>query len=374
MKLFKPAFDGFFKANKIKLYIISIAITLGFVISFVYNLYLLNNIYADKIKNNILNRILYVSRNDISELDIKNLNEIENIEEVYRELNIFSMTMDENKNVNIKYGSKLEIPKLILGKGFEDDKEMQIILPSKFLTQENKYISLESYYGKKVKLRLEDYEVEVYVTGIYDDINSNYVYINKNLKDDLVRYNREIETSTILSVIVDDYKNIEHVIENLKNNYSYNANIREMSGQSDIKMYNLASLLIIVIVILVTIFMYISIGIIIDGIISDERKDIAILKAIGYKKKHLNKIMSYRIFTVLTISFIIGILLSMFLNILIGKIIQTRLDINILQNYKAYFIITILLVILIYLVSTITIKLNNKKIKRVNAIELLKDS
>lgn len=375
MRLFKPAFNGFFKSKKIKLYVISITITLGLVISFIYNLYLLNNIYADKIKNNILNRILYVSKSEITELDINKLKKFENIEDVYRELNVFSMIMDDEKSVIIRYGSELELPKLTLGNDFENNnKDLQIILPSKLLTADNKYISLDSYLGKKVKLRIEDYELEVFVTGIYNNSNSSYVYINKALKDELVEYNKEIETNTILAVIVDDYKNVESVINNLKNNYGYNANIRDMSGQSDIKMYNLASALILVIIILIIVFMYVSIGIIIDSIISDERKDIAILKAIGYKKKHLSNIMKNRILAILTISFIIGMILSLILNTIIGKLIENRLEISIVQNYHVYLIISIMLIILIYFIAILTVKLNNKKIKKVSAIELLKEN
>ena len=65
MRLFVPAFKGFFKNKKLKIYIIAISITFGIIISAIYSLYLFNEVYSDKIKNNIKNRVLYAGKTEI---------------------------------------------------------------------------------------------------------------------------------------------------------------------------------------------------------------------------------------------------------------------------------------------------------------------
>ncbi len=374
MTLLRPAFNGFFKMKKIVLYIASITITLSLVISFIYNLYLLNNTYADKIKNNSANRTLYVSKEVISENDIEKLNKLENIDQVYRDLNSFSMNLESNITTRIEYSGNIEISNLKIGNNFNDEQIPQIILPSKMMTSSGAMISLDEYYNKTVTLKLDDFEVNAYVIGIYDNINSYTTYINAYFKEKLIEYNSDIETKTILTVVVDNYNNVDEVINTLQNDYGYNANLRSTSGQADIKMYNMAMYMIYVIIVLVIIFTYISVGIIIDGIISDEKRDIAILKAIGYKKKYISKILLYRVFAIITLALIFGILTSFVLNIVVSNTIENRLNVVINQNYPIYCLITLALIIVVYLIVTISVKVNNKKLKNIKPIELLKEN
>ena len=64
MRLFEPAYKNFFKRKKLILYIISISITFGFILSIVYCMTLLNDVLENKIKNNILlNNNGYENRN-----------------------------------------------------------------------------------------------------------------------------------------------------------------------------------------------------------------------------------------------------------------------------------------------------------------------
>lgn len=48
MRLFEPAYKNFFKSKKMLLYIISISITFGLVISIVYCMTLLNDVLGEK--------------------------------------------------------------------------------------------------------------------------------------------------------------------------------------------------------------------------------------------------------------------------------------------------------------------------------------
>lgn len=373
MDLVKISFDSFLRNKKNILYIVSIAITFGFVIFLIYNLYFLNNIYAERIKNNIINRVILATKSNITDEDIKECNSIENIQVVYKKLNNFNVQLEDNLNIPIKYCNELEIPKLIQGKGFDNDYKFEVILPKNISDRSSNLISLENYYGKEVRLILNDFEISANVVGIYDNKMFNGIYINENIKNRLLEYYPQLESNNALSVIVNDYKNVNDVIENLNSNYGYTAGLESITGQSDIKMYNVASMLIIVILILVIIFTFISIGIIMDGIISDERKNIAILKAIGYKKKHISSIMFYIILAILTNSFAIGIILSLIFNCTIGNIIENKLEVNIGLNIGMYSIIVLAIIAFIYLLALIAVKINGRKIKKISAIELLKE-
>ena len=167
---------------------------------------------------------------------------------------------------------------------------------------------------------------------------------------------------------------MELVIEKLRNDLGYSANLSNSSGQSDIKLYNLAYYLVIAILVLAVVFNYVSISIIISGIIHDETMDIAIFKAIGYKIKDIYKIMKYRILAIIGISIVISTFISIVINQVIKFILKYKLDITIKDNYSMFLVILLLFIIFIYILSVISVKINNSKIKKVNTIELLKEN
>ena len=129
MRLFVPAFKGFFKNKKLKIYIIAISITFGIIISAIYSLYLFNEVYSDKIKNNIKNRVLYAGKTEISQSDIEDIRKIDGVEDVYRILANASLNF-ENDGITIltKSASIKEIPSIAEGTGFTDDKERKRVM------------------------------------------------------------------------------------------------------------------------------------------------------------------------------------------------------------------------------------------------------
>lgn len=375
MRLATPAFTSFFKNKKLKIYIISISITFGMVISIIYSLYLVNNVFADRIKNNIINRVLFVSKEtETQKEDIEELNSMDNVEYAYTQLISFSMQLNE-EDLNVKYRSTQELPELTLGESFNDREEAQILLPEKIFDRKNEEIKYNELLGKYVTLELEDFEIEAKVIGLYD---SKYfikeMYINDYFREKLIEYNEKVESKDRLFLIVNDYRNVDSMIEILKAKKEYSANLSDSSGQSDIKIYNMATILIIAILCLTVLFTYISISIMISGIISDEKMDISILKAIGYKVKDISTIMKYRVMTILGISFVIGIIISTILTEIIKMIINWKLDVLLKNDFKIYGLLLFVFVIGIYIIAIISIKLNNRKIKKINTIELLKEN
>jgi hypothetical protein len=376
MALIKPAFSNFFKNKKLKLYIISISITFGMVISLIYCLYVLNNTLSDKIRNNIINRVLFVSSNEeIDNEELAKISKIENVEYSYRKLVDITMNINNEYPCNVLYTSMQELPGINIGEIFSNDEEVQVILPETYTDRQNNKIDLSNYVGKMVTLSVDELEIEAKVCGVYKNKGySSSIYINNKFKEKLIEYNELLEHKKSLYVIVDNYKNVENVQNLLKDEFKFNSNISDVSGQSDIKIYNLTYKLIIVILILTLLFNYISISMIIGNIISDEKMDIAIFKAIGYKLKDISKIMKYRIVSIIGISIIVASIISVILNKIIYIIIKYKLDIELSSDYKMFTLLLLVFTIFVYLISLISVKLNNRKIKKINTIELLKEN
>ncbi len=374
MNLFEPAFKSFFKSKKLILYVISISLTFGLIISVIYSMTLLNDVLEDKIKNNIINRVLFVSSESFSDNEIKKINGLDNIDTAYRDIVLGTAVNVEKKyNFSIKYCMPEEILNVVKGNVFNNEDSYQVIIPSLAYDRTGKSIDLSYYLGKEIGISLDNVEVSAKVVGIQDQ-NTGYLYINEELKNYLVSINKSLESQSYITVIVDNYKNVDSVIDELKNKFGYSANLSDSRGQSDIKLYNLACLLIVAILVLAVVFNYVSISIIISSIINDETMDIAILKAIGYKIKDIYLIMKYRIFAIIGISIIVSTIIAILINQVIKLIINYKLEIVLQSDYCLFFFILLLFIIFIYVLSIVFVKLNNKRIKKVNTIDLLKEN
>lgn len=375
MNLISLSFKTFFRNSRLKLYIASISITFGIVISIIYSLYLLNNIFSEKIKNNIVNRVVHVNKDiEIEENDMKFIDSIGQIETIYKKLIGFSMNVDDEFNFPTEYVSYQELPQVIFGNTLNSNVEAQILLPEKVLGKDNNYIYYGDLVGKKVNVSIEDFTIEAKVSGIY--LTENYeitMYINDVFKSKLIEYNENIEKKDSAYVVIESYIYVNDVIEYLKNN-GFSANLLNISGQSDIKLYNLASILIIVILVLTIIFNYISVSIMITSIINDEKTDIAILKAIGYNLNSISTIVKNRIVAILGISLLLSLIISFILNKIINFIILYKLNVVLSSNFKVFLLLFSIFSLCIYLISVISIKMNNKKIKKINTIQLLKEN
>lgn len=375
MNLISLSFKTFFRNNRLKFYIVSISITFGTIISIIYNLYLLNNIFSEKIKNNIVNRVVHVNKDiEIEEKDIKFIGNISQIETIYKKLIGFSMHVDDEFDFPTEYVSYQELPQVILGDTLNSNDEAQILLPEKVLDKDNNYVYYGNLVGKKINVSIEDFAIEAKVSGIYKTENYEItMYINDMFKSKLIEYNENIEKSDSAYIVIDSYIHVNDVIEYLKNN-GFSANLLNISGQSDIRLYNLASILIIVILVLTVMFNYISVSIMITSIINDEKTDIAILKAIGYNLKSISTILKNRIIAILGTSLLCSLIISFVLNKIINFIILYKLNVVLPSNFKVFLLLFFIFNLCIYIISVISIKINNKKIKKINTIQLLKEN
>ena len=374
MSLFEPSFKTFFKSKNLLLYVFSISIAFGLVIAVIYTMILLNNVLSENIKNNIINRVIYVSGDFFSDEQIEEIKNLEYVETVYKNLAMGTKcVIEEQYNLSPEYNLIEELPEISNGKVFDNSDEYQVILPHKLYNSGGDYVDLSIYLGEIINIRINDTSAKARVVGTYEKTLGT-IYLNEALKNYLVSIDNNIESKNSVIVVADSYKNVDFLIEELKNELNYGANLSNMNGQSDIKLYNLAYLLIVVVLIFSIIFNYVIVSIIISGFINDEKMDIAIFKAIGYKIKDIYKIMKYRILAVMGISFIISIFLAVLASKIIKYILMSRLEIELVTSYQLFTLISLLFIILVYILSKLSVRLNIKKVKKINAIDLLKEN
>ena len=374
MSLFEPSFKTFFKSKNLLLYVFSISIAFGLVIAVIYTMILLNNVLSENIKNNIINRVIYVSGDSFSDEQIEEIKNLEYVETVYKNLAMGTKcVIEEQYNLSPEYNLIEELPEISNGKVFDNSDEYQVILPHKLYNSDGDYVDLSIYLGEIINIRINDTSAKARVVGTYEKTLGT-IYLNEALKNYLVSIDDNIESKNSIIVVADDYKNVDFLIEELKNEFDYGANLSNMNGQSDIKLYNLAYLLIVVVLIFSIIFNYVIVSIIISGFINDEKMDIAIFKAIGYKIKDIYKIMKYRILAVMGISFIISIFLAVLASKIIKYILMSRLEIELVTSYQLFTLISLLFIILVYILSKLSVRLNIKKVKKINTIDLLKEN
>ena len=374
MSLFEPSFKTFFKSKNLLLYVFSISIAFGLVIAVIYTMILLNNVLSENIKNNIINRVIYVSGDSFSDEQIEEIKNLEYVETVYKNLAMGTKcVIEEQYNLSPEYNLIEELPEISNGKVFDNSDEYQVILPHKLYNSDGDYVDLSIYLGEIINIRINDTSAKSRVVGTYEKTLGT-IYLNEALTNYLVSIDDNIESKNSIIVVADDYKNVDFLIEKLKNEFNYGANLSNMNGQSDIKLYNLAYLLIVVVLIFAIIFNYVIVSIIISGFINDEKMDIAIFKAIGYKIKDIYKIMKYRILAVMGISFIISIFLAVLASKIIKYILMSRLEIELVTSYQLFTLISLLFIILVYILSKLSVRLNIKKIKKINTIDLLKEN
>lgn len=364
MKLLRPAFASFVRNKKLLLYILNMAIIIGLIMVIFNYKIVVERIYKNEIENNIKNRTIFISHKDT---DIINLNEIMSIQDIEKSQYIFNPLTIQINDVffHLKTDILLDDSKIIYGRGCEDDK-IEMIIPDSLENAIN-------LLGTSVDIQYKDLIIKAEIVGIYNDsIKQNYSYISTKFMQNIVQYDQGTSNTSACLAVINKYENLENVMQQLKNK-NYNSNLYDTSGLNDIKTYRSVEFILNILISIMTLLVYIILSMIISNIINSEKKDIAILKAIGYKQLDILKIIFYRIFSITIISFAFGIIIHKALGAFFKhKIIQiANLNLSYNMNLKFTYYIMILLV-LIFMVIIISLK-SMKKIKLIDTIILLKE-
>lgn len=374
MRLLKPSLNSFLRNKKKYVYILSIVVMITILANILYIQYQINNIYCSKIENNIKNRILSISKNinPNQEVDIPQISNINTIKEVYVPVQNIEVIMDEKYKINLQTIVEEEMPNVFKGKSISNMHKdiIEIIIPNKLETNEYKIEQLLNTY---VTLKYESMKISAKIVGIYNDsTNRGTAYISRADIIPFCEYNKNLIRENSYMAIIDNYKNVNNTIDKLTD-MGYSANIYDQSGQNEIRLYNMVSNVLKILIYLITIFIYVLVSVIINSMIVEEKNDIAIFKAIGYKNIDLLKIIIVRLIFVSIISYCISILISLGINCLINfilfKTFHEKVSFSILIHLK-YTIMPLLIVLLINILSAYV---NSKKIKNISIINLLKE-
>ena len=242
MRLLKPSLNSFLRNKKKYVYILSIVVMITILANILYIQYQINNIYYSKIENNIKNRILSISKNinPNQEVDIPQISNINTIKEVYVPVQNIEVIMDEKYKINLQTIVEEEMPNVFKGKSISNMHKdiIEIIIPNKLETNEYKIEQLLNTY---VTLKYESMKISAKIVGIYNDsTNRGTAYISRADIIPFCEYNKNLIRENSYMAIIDNYKNVNNTIDKLTD-MGYSANIYDQSGQNEIRLYNMVS-------------------------------------------------------------------------------------------------------------------------------------
>ena len=322
----------------------------------------------DQLETKLMNRTLAVSNKKYDEtstqpeLELSHFLTLEHVVDAYSYYVPNSQDIMPNHTIYIQYQSLKDLHMI---NGTKQLQKGEMVLSSftikKLGYNENQII------GKEFSFTFQNNPTILKVVGVYEG-EEEYAYITESdMKDHFLM----MPTDNMYQVVVDKYSNVDHVIETLETQ-NYHANISNNTGIEDIKIYDFfLELLQILFYFICSIVILLGI-VIIKNILYEQKKDIAILKTIGYHNIHLFLFILYSILTIFLFTYI-GTLLSF--STLLGIIGFYIKDIWL---YMENHILTIILYdlqmfLLITLLAFLTVLASYPKIANLSPILLFKD-
>lgn len=317
------------------LFVISFIMILVLISTKEYYQYVLDSGIGSKIEN----RKLLVLNNEYfpEALDTNDY-----IKEYYPNTNINSVF--NNEKLLLSYLTEDEL-KLTSGKYISNTNE--IIVPKK----------LESYLNNNINIKVDNQEYTLKVVGISDIDN---IIVSKNFLNQLIEsFNLEIEYYNIIS---NNYNDIEKIID-LFNQNGYVSFLASDEGLSEYNELSKFIDMLYMFIYILIIFDFIFIIYIIKNIINNEKKEMAIFKAIGFSNLRINFIIISRILLMVIISSLLSLLLFIIiLNVIVGILNADYIQYTLKYQYMSNYIIFILLVISLVLLNIIYVFFNIKKV------------
>ena len=293
----------FRKRKVIILYLIIITILLSIISIMCDVTYSVDNLIKKNINERIDNKSLFIET--LQKKDIIEINKVckkigcEKIISYFNPITIYNdksgyFIINKYFNQNIK----------IISGRIPIENKNEIILPNKILIDDKVY-NLEKYLGEKIKIQLNDESVstnlELNVVGIFENlkkttINEGYA----TLSDNYVNSNNYI-------VILNNEKLVDEYVKILsKKKYR----ISRMNNSSEINTYSQIQIVIKTIGLIVGIITLILMILTINKFIKEQRKNIAIIKILGFKTTYILLIFYILIITLFCIAGLLSYLLT----------------------------------------------------------------
>lgn len=228
--------------------------------------------------------------------------------------------------------------------------------------------------GDYITLSKNGYENKYKVVGFIQSVNYSGEVIEMTLDGYKILDN--LYSPTTMYIYLNNEHKADKFINKVKNKYG-NEIISTMnyaeSMESATTMYiSLISIVCIVIIAITLLLIYLILYIVISGVIMKRKRELGVLKAIGYENKELVKQLVGGFLPSTIIGSILGLIVSkFFMNDIYNKIFVS------VGAYKVSFeyplIIFISLVVLLILTTIVIATILSKKIKKISVYSLIKD-
>ena len=371
-------------------------ISLFFVIVFISDslIFSLNKSINDNIKENIANRkiITEIEKDKSNEFKniggyINKISEYEHVQTTYPYFEKIDAILNLNNNLqsNLILNSVIEeqFSNKINGRFFNKNEKNVAIIPSKIIfnkfSENEKIINGSELLNKDITLKfysLIDKSENNYtfnVIGVYN-VENNSLNINNEILIPLndiysilsLKYNMLFDdyinnqSTYLIESTIDSYKNVESVCHNINGNLGYKA-IQKQKLRTNNDEFDLIILISNLVLFIILFVLLITICIIVQTMISEQKQEIAISRAVGYRKSDIFLKVITQSLIVIIFSFIISIgLVNLVINLVINKIIicyfaNYNSNVFIMVNYYTlfqYFILIIFILITAVLKST----------------------
>lgn len=309
----------------------------------------------DRYKNREL--IVYGPKDKVKE----KINNINDVLFVYSDYQMLSIESDDIGIFNINAYFTEDMPTLLIGSYPQNEGE--IILPRN-IYRESGIVDLSDYCGKEIDFLLNnEYNLKMYVAGIYENDNDFSAYYNLNYIENLIDKTHNNSTDNT-RVLINHYKNKDNVINKL----GFKASLYDIGGLDEINMYQSLFNLIILLVGITIIFIVIIFFVVASILYHETRDDRFIQFALGYSNNlmALNYVHYYLEMTLFSlflsfIGYFVGIFMFNYFitseNIVLNDLFSVTFNCKFLL--PVIFIIIVILLLLYLFISFRLLKSND---------------
>ena len=340
----------------------------------------MNNMLNKSIKYNIAFRTIYIenSENKEHQLFIEELEKIEHIDKIVEQenykVNVDIVNIDNSEDrgkINLIGTDRKITPQIIKGREINSNEINECIVPKKFYTGDitqkidnnkiingelllNKEIEIVYYtydYTKEIPVPKEEHIEKLKVVGIYDtddnmgDYNECYVDFKtvRQINDIILEGLNYNNTSNPLVAIIDNSENIDIVMQEL-DNLNYETFLYTTPNYTLINIIDWTGK-----IIAFSIMILVVLNIIINSIKNsqDRKKEYGLLKAIGYKKSDIWKIILVESLTLGILSFMLACIITL---IVLGILLEIQKN-SILEIQKIKISITYMSFIICFAIA-----------------------
>lgn len=339
----------------------------------------------NKVNNHPYNRQITVELDPDDTKSIEEIKHIKHIENIYPSPSNISVMNKNEKIKSILYLSYFQNgyqPIITSGKCPADNEKNAVVLPEIIHdidpdTQARIDIDCTQLVGQK--LTFNDNYGNTYtlkITGTFDNtdpaLSTDCIYTTYS---QLIEYSEKINSkndAVLYSVIVDNYRNNDYVLEQLSKHYNaYLGN----SIKIDLNTFNMSLIVLIIILAVFLIMVITGTTIFVNSCIKSRTNEFALYRSLGYKQKHIFTIMVGEYLLLFLTAFVISVIISIIsAKFIINPYLSNIIGDSIMSMQAKIGLIDIVIVFIIFLIVLITVCVNaTKRTEKIQLAILLKE-